>query len=41
MYRSLFNCKTTTWVVVPIGQEPLVPWFGRDEIAGLSVSSRI
>jgi hypothetical protein len=40
LYRPLFNCRDTTWVVVPIGQEPMVPWFGRDEIAPLSVSSR-
>ena len=40
MLRSIFNYKATTWVVVPIGQEPLVPWFGRDEIAALSVSTR-
>lgn len=40
LHRQLFNCKTTTWVVVPLGQRPLVPWFDRDAPAAVSVSTR-
>jgi hypothetical protein len=40
LYRTLFNCNTVTWVVVPVGSRPLVPWFDKEAIAGLAVSSR-
>ncbi len=40
LHRQLFNCKTTTWVVVPLGERPLVPWFDRDTPAAVSVSTR-
>lgn len=40
LHRVLFTCKTVTWVLVPAGTHPIVPWFDRDVIPELSVSSR-
>jgi hypothetical protein len=39
IHRGLFNCKSSAWVTVPIGTQPIVPWFGTDILA-LSVSTR-
>jgi predicted RNA binding protein YcfA (HicA-like mRNA interferase family) len=27
-YRGLFNCESVAHVLVPVGAQPLVPWFG-------------
>jgi hypothetical protein len=40
LHRTLFNCKTVTWVVVPVGAHPIVPWFDNEAIAELSISTR-
>ncbi|MHB1430537.1 MAG: type II toxin-antitoxin system HicA family toxin [Streptosporangiaceae bacterium] len=39
IHRGLFNCKASTWVVVPVGTRPLVPWFD-ETISGLAISTR-
>jgi len=39
VHRGLFNCKAKTWVVVPVGSRPIIPWFDSD-ISGLAISSR-
>jgi hypothetical protein len=39
VHRGLFNCKAKTWVVVPAGSRPIIPWFD-NEIAGLAISSK-
>jgi len=36
-YHGLFDCKTVTHVLVPVGTTPLIPWFG--EPLALSMST--
>ncbi|MHB1594777.1 MAG: hypothetical protein ACYCU3_11415 [Streptosporangiaceae bacterium] len=38
-YQGLFNYKTVTHVVVPIGAEPIIPWFDQP-VPALSISSK-
>lgn len=38
-YQGFFDCKTVTHVLVPIGSEPIIPWFG-ESAAAWSVSTR-
>jgi hypothetical protein len=37
-YHGLFDCNTVTYVLVPLGSRPIVPWFG-ESAAPLSVST--
>lgn len=37
-YHGLFNCKTVTHVLVPLGATPIIPWFG-ESAAPLSMST--
>lgn len=39
IYKGLFDCRTAAYVLVPIGQKPIIPWFNRPPLA-LSISSR-
>jgi predicted RNA binding protein YcfA (HicA-like mRNA interferase family) len=39
IHRGLFNCKASTWVVVPLGAKPIIPWFD-ETISGLAISTR-
>ena len=38
-YQGLFNYKTVTHILVPIGNEPIIPWFGQP-VPALSISSK-
>jgi predicted RNA binding protein YcfA (HicA-like mRNA interferase family) len=38
-FGGLFNCKTATHVLVPVGTSPIIPWFNRSP-RPLSVSTR-
>ena len=40
MHRTHFTCTTTTWIVVPIGEKPIVPWFGSEWVSALSIPTR-
>lgn len=37
-YHGLFNCKTVTHVLVPVGAKPIIPWFGESAVP-LSIST--
>jgi hypothetical protein len=37
-YKGLFDCRTVTHVLVPIGTEPIIPWFGQSPVP-LSMST--
>jgi hypothetical protein len=37
-YKGLFDCRTVTHVLVPVGTKPIIPWFGKST-APLSIST--
>jgi hypothetical protein len=39
LHRQLFNYKAVTYIVVPVGETPAIPWFDEDRTARLSISS--
>lgn len=38
-FHGLFNCLTATWVLVPVGTRPIIPWFSRSP-RPLSISTK-
>jgi hypothetical protein len=40
-YHGLFDCKTVTHVLVPVGTTPVIPWFGEPPALSMSTEAAV